>query len=138
MAVKSGTAISSRPKVPEISGCRVKWGDEERKILQQIWVEHFLDLKKKRTNAVWEKITQDLNELCKDLSEFSPKSTSQVKTKIKNLNDAYKDAKTKNSQTGNAREMSPYFEVIDEVPGTREATCPTHVLEASDMAQRAG
>ena len=49
------------------------------------WAEHFLDLKKKRTKAVREKITQDLKELCKDLSEFSPKSTSQVKTKIKNL-----------------------------------------------------
>ena len=134
LAVESGTAISFSPKVPEISGCIVKWGDEERKILLQIWAEHFLDLKKKRTKAVWEKITQDLKELCKDLSEFSPKSTSRVKTKIKKLTDAYEDAKTKNSQTGNAREISPYFEVIDEFPGTREATRPTHVLEVSDMA----
>lgn len=39
LAVESGTAISSSPKVPEISGCRVKWGDEERKILLQIWAE---------------------------------------------------------------------------------------------------
>ena len=41
LAVESGTAISSSPKVPEISGCRVKWGDEERKILLQIGLSIF-------------------------------------------------------------------------------------------------
>ena len=34
---------------------------------------------------------------------------------------------------GNGREISPYCDLIDEVTGTRNVTCPLHVLEVSDI-----
>ena len=56
LAVEFGTVFSSSPKVSEISSSRIKWGNEEMKILPHIWAEHILDLKKKKTKAVWKKI----------------------------------------------------------------------------------
>lgn len=116
-----------------VSGKKIKWNEDETKILLQIWSECRESLKKKRNKAVWDTITEDLNDICKDLDGFTARNASQVKTKMKNLLDAYKDAKTKNSKTGNNRETSPFYDIIDEVIGTREGTCPTHVVEVTDI-----
>ena len=135
-SVEYGKSQASRAPSPSSDtsggGDRLKWSDDETKILLQVWSEHHAELKKKRNKAVWDIITQNLNEMCTDLAGFTPRTANQVKAKIKNLTDAYKEEKNlKNSKTGNGREISPYYDLIDEVIGTRKATCPSHVLEVS-------
>lgn len=60
-------------------------------------------------------------------------SVSQIKIKIKNLTDGYKEAKAKNCKSGNGRETSPFYELIDEVMGCRDSTYPTNLMESTGV-----
>ena len=54
----------------------------------------------------------------------------QCKDKLRNLKQAYKDAKTNNSQTGRVAKTSPFFDVFEEVLGSRSVVKMPGVLQS--------
>ena len=65
--------------------------------------------KKWKVVEVWQKIVEVVNKA----GPF--KTMKQCKDKLRNLKQAFKDAKTNNSQTGLAAKTSPFLDVFEEV-----------------------
>ena len=66
-------------------------------------------------------------------SWVSPKTVKQCKKKIRNLKQAYKDAKANNKGTGNSPKTSPFFDTFDDILGTRAmVTMPGVIQSDSD------
>jgi len=93
----------------------------------QIWATYYDNLKKE-TKLCGEKIA---NEFMPLTFVHSFRETCQIIIKIKNLTDAYKEAKAKNCKSGNGRETSPFYELIDEVMGCKDSTYPTYLMEST-------
>ena len=105
----SSPTLSTSSSSPTNAPTRRKWSEDESKCLLQIWAKYHGDLKKKRNKAVWEKIANEFNATIRDIDSraFGQRDMCQIKIKIKNLTDAYKEAKAKKCKSGNGRETSP-------------------------------
>ena len=102
-----------------------KWSDEQASALVQEWKERVSEVESSRSLEAWQKILAAVNEA------GPPKSTKQCKDKIQNLKQAYKDAKTNNSKTGRGAKTSPFFELFDEVLGSRPVVTMPGVIQSS-------
>ena len=50
---------------------------------------------------------------------------------MRKIIDAYKDVKVKNSKSGNEPVICPYFEILEEILGTRDNIVPKYVVESN-------
>lgn len=57
------------------------------------------------------------------------RTATQCKNKIKNLTDDYKRVKDSNNKSGNSRQNSPYYSLMDEILGTRDSTQPKNIVD---------
>eukprot|EP00112_Aurelia_sp_Birch-Aquarium-sp1_P021699 Seg5905.1 transcript_id=Seg5905.1/GoldUCD/mRNA.D3Y31 product="hypothetical protein" protein_id=Seg5905.1/GoldUCD/D3Y31 len=65
------------------------------------------------------------------------KTLDQAKKKLRNLKDRYKEAKEKSKRSGEARNLPNYFDVVDEVLGTRSLVQLGEVRETNFLSQEA-
>ena len=101
-----------------------KWSDTQASVLVEEWRERVEEVESSRSLEAWQKIVKAVN-------KAGPiKTMKQCKDKLRNLKQAYKDAKTNNSQTGRAAKTSPFFDVFEEVLGSRPVVKMPGVLQS--------
>lgn len=103
---------------------QTKWSDTQASVLVEEWKERVEEVESSRSLEAWQKIVQAVNKA----GPF--KTMKQCKDKLRNLKQAYKDAKTNNSQTGRAAKTSPLFDVFEEVLGSRPVVKMPGVLQS--------
>ena len=98
-----------------------KWGEEEEKLLVQLWCDKHMRLELRHARQVWEEIAQEISKIRKVTS-------AQCQRKMKYLKDRYKEAKDHNRhKTGGERKTSPFYDKIDSVLGKKSsAAAPAH------------
>ncbi|CAH1277264.1 Hypp9531 [Branchiostoma lanceolatum] len=65
--------------------------------------------------------------------EGYPRSSKQIKVKLRDLKAKYRKAKQNNNRSGSARASCPFFEELDAVLWTRPSTNPTFLLETTNQ-----
>ena len=65
------------------------------------------------------------------------KTLDQAKKKLRNLKDRYKEATEKSKRSGEAHNLPNYFDVFDEVLGTRSLVQLGEVRETNLLSQEA-
>lgn len=104
------------------------WTDMETRYLLQLWRDNF-PISKKRNSTVWDAITKKLNSIFKDQGIPSYRTGTQCKACIKYLQDEYKRVKDHNSRSGNNWESFKYYDMIDEVLGSKPNIMLKEVVE---------
>ncbi|CAH1233176.1 ZSCAN29 [Branchiostoma lanceolatum] len=69
--------------------------------------------------------------------EGYPRSSKQIKVKLRDLKAKYRKAKQNNNRSGSARASCPFFEELDAVLWTRPSTNPTFLLETTNQGSAA-
>ena len=113
---ESGTEISSIACENNNTSTttRERWNKGQTASLVEAWKENYNDLLTCKQATAWLKIQSKVNEY------GSTKSTKQIKTKIKNLKDSYKNAKENNKKSGASPQYSPFYHDFDDILGTRD------------------
>ena len=102
-----------------------KWGEEEEKLLVQLWWDKHTRLESRHARQVWEEIAQEISKIRKVTS-------AQCQRKMKYLKDRYKEAKDHNRhKTGGERKTSPFYDEIDSVLGCRDIVTFSHIEESA-------
>ena len=91
-------------------------------------IKHWYEYKNGRIEA-WNKIVAALNKA------GTEKTLKQCKDKIRNVKQASKDAKTNNSKTSRRTKGSPYFDVLDEVLGSRPVVRMPGVVQSTQNTE---
>ena len=100
--------------------------------LIQVWGEERIQEQfegPKQNKHVYEKLSRTL------ATYRIEKSGEQCRTKVIKLQQEYKKIKDKHSQTDEERSQWKFYDKLDEILGTRPATCPPIVLETFDNNQ---
>ena len=92
---------------------KIRWTAAETDALVFSWRESFVDLESHKNPAVWKRILEAVNE------KGNKRTLDQIKKKLRNLRDRYKDAKDKNKKSGSGKNLPKYYDIFDEVLGTR-------------------
>ena len=90
-----------------------RWSPEQTSILVQEWKERVDEVEDSKSLEAWDKILAALNK------EGHAKTLKQCKDRIWNLKEAYKDAKGNNANMGRGVKRSLYFDIFDQVLGSR-------------------
>ena len=84
---------------------RDRWNTQQTGALVNMWKDHYKELKSsKQQHSIWILIKNKTDAVGK------PKTLNQIKTKIRNLKDAYKACKDNNKKTGRSPTFCPYFQ----------------------------
>lgn len=118
------TESSSQSDENGAKASQTKWFDAQTSVLVEEWKERVEEVESSRSLEAWQKIVQAVNKA----GPF--KTMKQCKDKLRNLKQAYKDAKTNNSQTGRAAKTSPFFDAFEEVLGSRPVVKMPGVLQS--------
>ena len=121
------------------SGSRKVWDNDDTDILVQCWTEVQRRYKampktklgkkkvlKPRGTELWREITEKVN-----LLASVDRKPSQVELKMKKIINAYKEVKIKNSKSGSNPITCPYYEILEEILGTRDNIVPEYVIESN-------
>eukprot|EP00794_Sanderia_malayensis_P005760 gene5760-6463_t len=101
-----------------------RWTQEETDALVLAWRDSFVQLKSHKNPAAWRKIVEAVNEV------GSGKTKDQAKKKLRNLKDRYKEAQDKINRRGSVRNLPKYYNIFDEVLGTRSVVQLPEVRES--------
>ena len=93
-------------------------------MLVNIWKYHYKELESSKQHSIWIVIKDKIN------AAREPKTLKQIKTKKRNLKDAYNAFKDNNKKTGRSPTFCPYFQDFDEILGTRDVVNFYHAKEA--------
>ena len=93
---------------------RQRWTKEQTAVLINSWKDYFKIIESAGSYRAWLKIKVAVD------NAGPAKSIKQCKDKVRNLKDAYKQAKDNNKRSGAALQTSTFFEEFDEVLGTRD------------------
>lgn len=103
-------------KSEENNSRRLRWKEEHGRILISIWKEKYPQVraakKIKEKHAIWQEIGEEYNKFCVKY-DWPPRSTEQVKIKVKNCIDEYKQTIKYNQEY----KTCPYFQDIDDIFG---------------------
>ena len=108
-----------------------KWRDEQTTVLVREWKERIEELESSRATETWRLIADAVNKA------GSQRTVQQCKNKIRNLKQAYKDAKANNKRTGSSPKTSPFFDTFDEVLGTRAVMTMPGVIQSDSFLVQA-
>ena len=100
----------------------------QRKVLVYWWKEHYNELETANSIAYGLKIKVEIDKL------GNSKSLKQVKDKLRNLKDAYKQARDNNKQTGKSPILCPFHEDFDEIFGARDTVNLPYAKEVGVVA----
>ena len=87
----------------------------QTKALVYWWKEYYNDLETAKQQSLRPKIKVEIDKL------GNPKSLKQIKDKLWNLKDAYKQTRDNNKQTGKSPIFCPFYADFDEIFGARDA-----------------
>ena len=104
---------------------QTKWSNQQTSVLVEEWKERLDDVESSKSLEAWQKIVQAVNKA------GPPKTMKRCKDKLRNLKQAYKDAKSNNSKTGRGAKTSPFFDVFEEVLGSRPVVKMPGVIQSS-------
>ena len=99
------------------------WTKEQSAILVNMWKYLFQQIETFKQPSAWLKMKQEIDK--KGLS----KSVTQIKSKLRNMNDEYKKAKDNNSQTGTSPIYPPFYNDFEEMLGSRDVINLKYVKE---------
>lgn len=103
-------------KSDENNSRRLRWKEEHGRVLISIWKEKYPQVraakKIKEKHAIWQEIGEDYNKFCVKY-DWPARSTEQVKIKVKNCIDEYKQTIKYNQEY----KTCPYFKDIDDIFG---------------------
>ena len=105
---------------------RNKWTKEETDALVNAWRDAFVELESHTNPVAWKCIQESVN------AKGGGKTLDQIKKKLSNLKDRYKEAKEKNKRSGESRDTPKYYDVFDDVLGTRSAVKLGEVRESQE------
>ena len=86
----------------------------QTKALVYWWKEYYNDLETAKQQSLRPKIKVEIDKL------GNPKSLKQIKEKLWNLKDAYKQTRDNNKQTGKSPIFCPFYADFDEIFGARD------------------
>ena len=86
----------------------------QTKALVYWWKEYYNDLETAKQQSLRPKIKVEFDKL------GNPKSLKQIKDKLWNLKDAYKQTRDNNKQTGKSPIFCPFYADFDEIFGARD------------------
>ena len=103
---------------------RETWPDIQTNVLVESWKEYFLDLETFKQPSAWLKVKDKVD------SAGPEKSMKQIKTKLRNMKDSYRQAKDNNKKTGSSPQFPKYYHVFDEILGNRDVMSLHYVKES--------
>ena len=92
------------------------------------WKEYYNELETAKQHSLWAKIKVVNDKL------GNPRSLKQIKDKLRNLKDAYKQARDNNKQTGKSPIFCPFYEDFDEIFGARDTVNLPYAKEIGVVA----
>ena len=104
-----------------------RWKEEQTTVSVHEWRERIEELESSRATETWHRIVDAVNKA------GSSKSLKQCKNKIRNLKQAYKEAKANNNRTGSSPKTSPFFDTFDDVLGTRAVVTMPGVIQSDSV-----
>ena len=87
---------------------------EQVQVLVNMYCENFELTEKSNCSSAWLKIQNEVNK------HGPEKTVKQIKDKLRNLKSDYRAARDNNKKTGAALQTSLYFDIFDELFGTRD------------------
>jgi hypothetical protein len=123
-------SIPIAPNVSEIGAkgnTTTRWREEQTTVLVHEWKERIEELESSRATETWHHIVNAVNKA------GTAKSVKQCKNKIRNLKQAYKEAKANNNRTGSSPKKSPFFDTFDDVLGTRAVVTMPGVIQSDSV-----
>ena len=84
------------------------------KVLIYWWKAYYDELQTAKQHSLWAKIKVEIDKL------GNLKSLKQIKDKLRNLKDTYKQARVNNKQAGKSPIFCPFYEDFDEIFGARD------------------
>ena len=99
------------------------WAKKQSAILVNMWKDIFQEIETFRQPSTWLKMKQEIDK--KGLS----KSVTQIKSKLRNMKDAYKKARDNNSQTGTSPIYPSFYNDFEEMLGSRDVKNLKYVKE---------
>ena len=100
----------------------------QTKALVYWWEEYYDELVAAKQHSLWAKIKVEIAEL------GNPKSLKQIKDKLRNLKDTYKQVRENNKQTGKLPIFCPFYEDFDGIFGARDTVNLPYAKEAGVVA----
>ena len=88
-----------------------------------MWKDLYPQIETFKQPSAWLKVKQEIDK--KGLS----KSNTQIKSKLRNMKDAYKKAKDNNSQTGTSPIYPPFYNDFEEMLGSTDMIKLKYVKE---------
>ena len=105
---------------------RNKWTKEETDALVNAWRDAFVELESHKDPVAWKCIQESVN------AKGGGKTLDQIKKKLSNLKDRYKEAKEKNKRSGESQNTPKYYDVFGNVLGTRSTVKLGEVRESQE------
>ena len=100
------------------------WTDEQTQFmlnqLKELNILKFLDGRKTRNGDLFKKVARKMEE-----AGF-PRTPEQVRIRWKNVKKAYLSAKRDNGTSGRGRTLWPFFDLLDELLGSRSLSQAIH------------
>ena len=112
---KHSDGISTKNSVDQdqMKTSRTTWSTVEQEVLVHAWKDNYKELESVHNSVAWAKILSAV-------LTVGEKSLKQCKDKIKNLKERYKEAKDKNKKSGESLHTCAFFNLFDEILGTRD------------------
>ena len=102
---------------------RESWTKEQSAILVNMWKDLFQEIETFKQPSAWLKMKTEIDR--KGLS----KSVTQIKSKLRNMKDAYKKEKDNNSKTGTSSMYPPFYNDFGEMLASRDVINLKYVKE---------
>ena len=93
---------------------RSKWSRAQTDTLVNSWKEEFDELENNRNPLAWKRILRDIN------YKGGKKSMDQLKKKLRNLKDRFKEAKKRSKSSRGRRHFPKYYDIFNDLLGARE------------------
>ena len=100
----------------------------QTKALVYWWKEYYNELETAKQHSLWAKIKVEIDKL------GNPKSLKQIKDKLRNLKNAYKQARDNNKQTGKPPIFCPFYEDSDDIFDARDTVSLPYTKEVDVVA----
>ena len=92
---------------------RDRWTAKQTEVLVTMWKENYKELESSKQHSVWMRIKNKIDGL------GNPKTLKQIKTKLRNMKDAYKVSKDNNKKTGRSPSFCVHSDDFGEILCTR-------------------
>ena len=102
---------------------RESWTKEQGAILVKMQKDLFQEIETFKQSSAWLKMKQEIDK------KGLPKSVRQIKSKLRNMKDAYKKAKDNNSQTGTSPIYPPFYNDFERMLAFRDVINLMYVKE---------